>query len=217
MSQYTWSLRTPDDMLDKARRELDRFRKSHEAAGGDQADHAINCVLTLVNLRDWLFQNHEARIKTLRYVNPDSGKPQFVSHVPDLSKYIAYQSWRAAPGELWTVVEALANGTKHFDLKDRRLLSVNVRTSVGANKIGDYELRPIEGWSYDGDSSEPAIISVEDDALRAVLVVKFRRPQQHYAGDGIESISDTEVRVRADRLLEDAIGLAREVVKDIEG
>lgn len=44
---YTWTIGTAPEILEKAKRELERFRTAHESGDDHQVDHAFNCAVTL--------------------------------------------------------------------------------------------------------------------------------------------------------------------------
>ncbi|MCB1609286.1 MAG: hypothetical protein KDI71_20170 [Xanthomonadales bacterium] len=61
---YGFAVRTPTDMLEKARRELERFEAAAKSSSSDhacQSDHAINFAITIAHLGEWLFNAYIAK------------------------------------------------------------------------------------------------------------------------------------------------------------
>lgn len=117
---YAWTITTSRDLLEKAKRDLERFRNSHEANDGEQVDHAINCAITLWHIHDWLWREREAAWKA-RGIDSKS----------------AFQNWlRERDGRnRLTFCERLANGSKHLVLD--KPSDVDLTTYVSAADVPD--------------------------------------------------------------------------------
>lgn len=116
MSAYAFGLITPRDFLEKARREIRRLeRVSAQASSTAQAvelqDLAINAAWTIWHVSDWIARSPESKyadaIERIRLERPSlkTAPLQIVQeHILDNSHM--------------ALCEALANGAKHFVLRD---------------------------------------------------------------------------------------------------
>lgn len=59
VSDFAFGLKTPEDLLAKLEREIERLKKASDRHSDEhrfQADHAMNCAITARHLCDWAFQ-----------------------------------------------------------------------------------------------------------------------------------------------------------------
>jgi hypothetical protein len=117
---YAWTINSARDLLEKAKRDLGRFRASHEADDGEQVDHAINCAITLWHIHDWLWREYESRWKA-----------QGVEHKGMLQDWLHEKDGR---GRLM-LCERLANGSKHFALD--KPANIDLTTYISATDVPD--------------------------------------------------------------------------------
>jgi hypothetical protein len=142
---YAWTVNTPRDLLEKAKRDLARFRRSHEANDGEQTDHAINCAITLWHIHDWLWRDREA-----------AWKAQGIAHKG------AFQEWlRARDGqERLALCERLANGSKHLVLDKHS--PIDLTTYVSAKDVPDGMTRQASERLAAGEQFVSYSLGIED-------------------------------------------------------
>lgn len=146
----SWTIKNSTDLLEKAKRDLARFRKSHEEGDGEQVDHAVNCAITLWHIHDWLWVEKEEQLK--------AGAK---------NSQHAFQHWlKGRPGgDLLALCERVANGSKHLDLSKKAELDLD--THVIAKDRPDSMERAIRkrldagekfvGWSLSPEDARDAL------------------------------------------------------------
>jgi hypothetical protein len=160
---YAWTIKTSRDLLDKATRELDRFRRSHESGDGYQVDHAMNCAITLWHVHDWLWQERMAEWQA-----------------QGLADQPAFQRWLKAKDDRGRLAlcRCLANGSKHFALHQSR---VDANTYVSERDVPDSKNREIRQQLAGGESIVAWSLSIED----ARDVLKFTSDGRDIRADNL--------------------------------
>jgi hypothetical protein len=95
---------SPKDMIEKAKRELERLKAADTT---DRSDHAMNAALTIAHLADWVF--HAARSAGVEVGNFS----QFADTARKASRAVA-------------VITDIANASKHFEIDRPRSDAVAV-------------------------------------------------------------------------------------------
>lgn len=118
MTELAFGIETPRDLLAKARREVERLEQAENWHGTDDwepiADAAINAALTLWHITDWIANSPDpacqsaiAQIKAKRGSAKTASLAVLQEHVLDDSNI--------------ALCDALANGAKHFTIRERSL------------------------------------------------------------------------------------------------
>jgi hypothetical protein len=116
VTAYAFGLKTPRDFLEKARRDVRRLEQATSSASSledveDLQDLAINAAWSLWHVADWIARCPEQRyreaVERIRVERPSrKTKPRAILH-----EHILDDSHMA-------LCEALANGSKHFELHE---------------------------------------------------------------------------------------------------
>jgi len=118
MTELAFGIEAPRDLLAKARREVGRLEQAENWHGTDDwepiADAAINAALTLWHITDWIANSPDpacqsaiAQIKAKRGSAKTAALAVLQEHVLDDSNI--------------ALCDALANGAKHFTIRERSL------------------------------------------------------------------------------------------------
>ncbi|CAO1649801.1 hypothetical protein NYA22BAC_00457 [Parasphingorhabdus sp. NYA22] len=130
----------PDEMIAKARREMDRLAAS---ADDQKSDHAMNAALTISHILEWIF--HATKERGLEVGN----RSDFLDAA------------RSACGPLAQITD-IANASKHFELTRARTDA----TAVGDGKLvlfQDLMLRDIEPPHMPSAGKVAGIRTIIDD------------------------------------------------------
>jgi hypothetical protein len=141
---YAWTIKTSRDLLDKAIRDLDRFRRAHESGDRYQVDHAINCAITLWHVHDWLWQERTAEWQAQGLVDQ-----------PAFQKWLESKDGR----DRLALCRRLANGSKHFAPRKSR---VDANTYVSERDVPDSKNREISQQLAGGEPIVVWSLSIED-------------------------------------------------------
>ena len=125
--EHTWNIRTPADLLSKARRDLSLLEKANEQNDPSQVDHALNCAVTAWHVTDWIWRKHE-----------DRWRKEGLNCIGDLRKRL----YEHEGGKCLRYCADLTNGMKHMEVtrpKDR------VSTHFSDTHVPDGKLARGEG------------------------------------------------------------------------
>jgi len=113
MSRFGFKLHTPDDLLNKAEREFERYKNSN---GDEKSDHAWNCVVTLLHLSDWIWHSDKGSLKR-KYV-----------------RYGVFKKHLRETSEIFEMLLEYGNGAKHFDITkpEQHRITTNTTTAGGS-------------------------------------------------------------------------------------
>lgn len=145
--KHSWSIKTPADLLEKAQRDLERFRNSHDVGSNDQVDHAFNCAVTTWHVGDWIWQAYQNECRRRGW-----------SNIGDFRKWFFDKQY----GECLKYCSDLANGSKHMTLNKNRS---NIETHTSQNGIPEW------WWEQVAASSKTGSFCMSITEQRDVLFV----------------------------------------------
>jgi len=125
MTDYSFALRSPADLLEKLKREFKRLQEDETY----QSDHAFNFAVTAWHMTDWIYDDARQR-------DPANPKPFGYKRKGNFQQFV--RSDRVA----LNICYELASGSKHFELPPEKKKKVRETDTsiVGGASLGVFML-----------------------------------------------------------------------------
>ena len=159
MSAHSFGIRTASDLLDKAERELHRYRKAVSDTPQDlqkQSDHAFNFVITAWHVTDWVWRETE------------NGKGSWHG----CKSFKEFVSKVRSECQALKICHELATGSKHFHIREKQAQTVaktDTKTTIGGGVLRPAlrpVLRPALSSAFGGYTVPGLVIKLKSNATR---------------------------------------------------
>ena len=129
MTDYSFALRSPADLLEKLKRELERLQQDETY----QSDHAFNFAVTAWHMTDWVHKDARQR-------DPTNPNPFGYKRIGNFQQFVRGDC--RALG----ICDELANGSKHFEKhfesapENKKTVLKTDASIVGGASLGVFKL-----------------------------------------------------------------------------